>query len=97
MVGSLYGMLVLSLRVCVLMIITGTFSHSYVTGAGQMYSWGNNEYGQLGVLSEDQQVSKPVRVEVPNLHTDGHLVSMATGGAFTAFLTGKGLMSLLVN
>ena len=62
-----------------------------------MYGWGNNEYGQLGVLSKYQQVSKPVHVEVPNLDTDGDFVSMATGGAFTAFLTSKELMSLLVN
>lgn len=61
-----------------------------VTGTGQLYGWGSNEYGQLGVLSTDQQVSNPVHVEVPNLDTDGPLVSMATGGAFTAFLTGKG-------
>ena len=69
----------------------------HVPGTGQVYGWGNNEYGQLGVLSKDEQASKPVYVELPNLDTDGPLVSMATGGAFTAFLTGKGLIFLLVN
>lgn len=52
-----------------------------------MYGWGNNEYGQLGMSSKDEQLAKPVLLDLPSL--DGQLVSIAAGGAFTAFLTSK--------
>lgn len=55
--------------------------------SGQVFGWGNNEYGQLGVPTEEPQVCTPVLIGLPNL--DGELISMATGGAFTAFLTSK--------
>ena len=53
----------------------------------QVFGWGNNEYGQLGVSIDDPQVSTPVPLDLSDL--DGQLISMATGGAFTAFLTSK--------
>ena len=54
-------------------------------GDGLVYGWGNNEYGQVGVATDDPQISTPIHLDLSDL--DGRLVSMATGGAFTAFLT----------
>ena len=50
-----------------------------------MYGWGNNEYGQVGVAFEDEQICEPVPLNLSSL--DGQIISVATGGAFTAFLT----------
>jgi alpha-tubulin suppressor-like RCC1 family protein len=50
-----------------------------------VFGWGNNEYGQLGLPTDDPQISTPVPLDLSDL--DGELVSMATGGAFTAFST----------
>lgn len=50
-----------------------------------MYGWGNNEYGQVGVASENEQICEPVPLNLSSL--DGQIISVATGGAFTAFLT----------
>lgn len=50
-----------------------------------MYAWGNNEYGQLGLSSEAPQVAVPEAVDCSLM--DGPVTSIATGGAFTAFLT----------
>ena len=50
-----------------------------------VFGWGNNEYGQLGVPTDDPQISTPVPLDLSDL--DGQLVSIAAGGAFTAFLT----------
>ena len=61
---------------------------TFFAGDGQVFGWGNNEYGQLGVPTDDPQISTPVPLDLSDL--DGRLVSMATGGAFTAFSTSKG-------
>lgn len=54
---------------------------------GGVFGWGNNEYRQLGVVSEETQLAVPEAVVCSTM--DGGVVSIATGGAFTAFLTGK--------
>ena len=57
------------------------------SGDGNVYGWGNNEYGQVGVASDDEQLGEPVPLNLSGL--DGRIVSMAAGGAFTAYLTGN--------
>uniref|UniRef100_A0A8D9ALL9 Probable E3 ubiquitin-protein ligase HERC4 n=2 Tax=Cacopsylla melanoneura TaxID=428564 RepID=A0A8D9ALL9_9HEMI len=40
------------------------YSHCLVlTNTGELYSWGNNEYGQIGTNSSSPAVTKPTRVE----------------------------------
>ena len=68
-----------------LKILCRTHNSCTFAGDGLVYGWGNNEYGQLGVATDDPQISTPIHLDLSDL--DGRLVSMATGGAFTAFLT----------
>lgn len=51
-------------------------------------AWGNNEYGQLGVASEECQLPIPTAVEGHKV-MDGPVTSIAAGGPFTAFLTSE--------
>ena len=53
---------------------------------GEVLAWGNNEYRQLGVDSEEPQVPVPHLVGVSGL--DGHVIAVAAGTSFTGFLTG---------
>ena len=64
------------------------------SGDGSVYGWGNNEYGQVGVASNGEQLGEPVPLNLSEL--DGRIISMATGGAFTAFLTGNVDLNLAV-
>ena len=50
-----------------------------------MFGWGNNEYRQLGVDSEQPQLAHPQPLDTLGL--DGPVTTIAAGGAFTAFLT----------
>lgn len=59
-----------------------------VTGSGEVYAWGNNEYGQLGIDSTSPQLHTAAKVNLSIL--DGRVVSIVPGGAFTTFLTDSG-------
>ena len=53
---------------------------------GLLFAWGNNEYGQLALNSSELQVTIPQQCQLPLL--SGRIVDVASGGAFTCFLTG---------
>ena len=55
-----------------------------------MFAWGNNEYGQLGVVSDQPQLPLPQPLESSALERG--VVNIAAGGAFTGFLTSKTLL-----
>eukprot|EP00731_Ephydatia_muelleri_P016644 Em0009g1068a len=59
-----------------------------LTVSGEVYAWGNNEYGQLGVASTSPQLHTAAKVDLSTLA--GRVVSVAPGGAFTTFLTDAG-------
>lgn len=54
---------------------------------GKVFGWGNNEYKQLGVVSEEPQIACPQLVDCSNM--DGMVTAITAGGSFVAFLTGK--------
>ena len=54
---------------------------------GEVFAWGNNEYGQLCVGSEAPQLCLPETVDCSSM--DGTVTAVAAGGGFTAFLTSK--------
>lgn len=53
---------------------------------GMLFAWGNNEYGQLALNTSEVQVTIPQQCQLPSL-SEG-IVDIASGGAFTCFLTG---------
>lgn len=55
---------------------------------GIVLAWGNNEYRQLGVASEECQLPVPMPVKGQEV-MDGPVTSVAAGGPFTAFLTSE--------
>ena len=57
-----------------------------VTDDGVVFAWGNNEYGQLALNTSELQVAVPQQCWLP-LFSD-RVVNVASGGAFTCFLTG---------
>lgn len=61
--------------------------------SGGIFGWGNNEYGQLGVASEEPQLAFPEAVECSAM--DGEVVAIAAGGPFSAFLTSEVCVSLV--
>ena len=66
-----------------------------VSERGVVWGWGNNEYRQLGVASDEPQL--PLARVVECLGLDGGVVSIAAGGAFTAFLTSEQLLEYIYN
>ena len=54
---------------------------------GILFAWGNNEYGQLALNSSELQVTTPKQCQLSLL--SGRTVDVASGGAFTCFLTGQ--------
>jgi alpha-tubulin suppressor-like RCC1 family protein len=59
--------------------LAATFGDSYaVTSTGQVLSWGDNTFGELGTKLSLTDVTTPIFVALPS----GVTVSSATGGAF---------------
>ncbi|KAF1317060.1 E3 ubiquitin-protein ligase herc4, partial [Globisporangium splendens] len=54
---------------------------------GRVWSWGHNGYGQLGIDSEDELLSSPAIVSLPNVQK---MAAIAAGLAHTAVLTANG-------
>ena len=61
-----------------------------IADEGRVFCWGNNEYGQLGVHSDQPQLASPQPVDCSCM--DGPVSKIAAGGSFTAFLTSEVLM-----
>lgn len=57
------------------------------TDDGVVFAWGNNEYGQLALNSNEPQVTIPQQCQLLSSLSD-RIVTIACGGAFTCFLTG---------
>ena len=66
-----------------------------LTSDNRIYSWGKNDYGQLGIgESKTQQIFKPVLIEYFN---DKTIVQICCGYQFSSVLTSDGRMHLLGN
>jgi len=61
--------------------------YELVTDDGVVFAWGNNEYGQLAVNTSEIQVATPQQCQLHSL--SDRIVHIASGGAFTCFLTGQ--------
>ena len=61
---------------------------------GELFGWGNSEYHQLSMVTQETQVSVPRRLPVRNC---GKVTRIAAGGSMCAILNGKNIQSNLVN
>jgi len=57
----------------------------FVSEKGDLFGWGNSEYGQL-LKPNTTQIYSPIQLQVPQI---GPIVDIATGGSFCAALNGK--------
>ncbi|KAL9962351.1 hypothetical protein ACROYT_G031445 [Oculina patagonica] len=55
---------------------------------GEVFSWGNNEYGQLAIDSEEEQFAVPTRASL--LNNLPKIAQVAAGGSFCVVLTVTG-------
>ena len=53
---------------------------------GEVFGWGNSEYSQLHMATEEQQVNSPVKL---NLGEVGKVLDIASGGSMCMVLNGK--------
>lgn len=65
-----------------------------LTGDSAVFAWGNNEYGQLALDTSEIQVNVPQQCQLPSL--SDRIVHIASGGAFTCFLTGECFCCILM-
>jgi alpha-tubulin suppressor-like RCC1 family protein len=66
-------------------IATSTDCSLAVATGGTVYGWGNSEYQQLAIDTTETQVTVPT--VIPSDLFDGEVVSVASGGSFSLFLT----------
>ena len=54
------------------------FSHYIIDNSGNLYAWGNNDYGQLGIGSTEEYQTTPQKINgisnVEDVYTDGYSV-----------------------
>ena len=71
---------------CVVAISTGSNHSVAMTNQGQIYAWGDNGYGQLGIGSDEDLINSPRLVDLSHLaHT--HVTRIVCSKFSTYFLT----------
>jgi len=53
---------------------------------GEVFGWGNSEYSQLHMATEEQQVNSPVKLDLGEV---GKVLDIASGGSMCMVLNGK--------
>jgi alpha-tubulin suppressor-like RCC1 family protein len=72
-------------------LAAGTYHTCGLTGKGKAFCWGDDAYGQLGDDATLAGKHVPTAVDTTNLPADDKaFVQIATGGAHTCGITGKG-------
>ena len=54
---------------------------------GEVFGWGNSEYGQFNSVTGEQQLSRPTKLDVDK--TVGKVVDIASGGSICMVLNGN--------
>lgn len=75
--------------------LSGSNNHILLTLDGQLYVWGRNQYGQLG-LNDTNDVPMPTQIDlntlVPILASDDQVIDVQMGSDHTLLLTKNGLV-----
>ncbi|XP_029169078.1 LOW QUALITY PROTEIN: uncharacterized protein LOC114939022 [Nylanderia fulva] len=82
---------------CIVDIACGSYHSLALTSDGQVYAWGDNSYGQVGIHKSNAYSSgynqMSHKVDVPNLISglkEKNVVSIACGSKFNMVVTGEG-------
>lgn len=59
----------------------------FSTDKGQVFGWGNSEYGQIPSLVDNHQIN--IATEIQECRSLGHIVDIAAGGSFCMVLNSK--------
>ena len=60
---------------------------------GEVFGWGNSEYSQLDMATDEQQVNSPVKL---NLGDVGKVLDVASGGSMCMVLNGKNYLTFVL-
>ena len=63
----------------------------YFADKGEVFGWGNSEYSQLYMATDEQQVNSPVKL---NLGEIGKVIDIASGGSMCMVLNGTNHISI---
>ena len=53
---------------------------------GEVFGWGNSEYGQFNSVTDEQQLARPTKLDVDK--TVGKVIDIASGGSICMVLNG---------
>ena len=81
---------------------SGKTTHSYPSNQkvcffadnGEVFGWGNSEYSQLHMATDEQQVNSPVKL---NLGDVGKVLDVASGGSMCMVLNGKNYLIFILD
>ena len=55
---------------------------------GEVFGWGNSEYGQFRMVTEEQQINHPVKLDLKGI---GKIIDIASGGTICMVLNGNNI------
>ena len=58
---------------------------------GEVFGWGNSEYGQFRMVTEEQQINHPVKLSLKGI---GKIIDIASGGTICMVLNGNNITRL---
>jgi hypothetical protein len=58
----------------------------FISDKGEVFGWGNSEYGQFRSVTEDQQINRPVNLHLKGI---GKIIDVASGGTICMVLNGN--------
>ena len=53
---------------------------------GEVFGWGNSEYNQFSMVTDEQQINLPVKLDLGPI---GKVIDIASGGSICMVLNGK--------
>ena len=53
---------------------------------GEVFGWGNSEYSQFSMVTDEQQINLPVKLDLGPI---GKVIDIASGGSICMVLNGK--------
>ena len=56
---------------------------------GEVFGWGNSEYGQFRMVTEEQQINHPVKLDLKGI---GKIIDIASGGTICMVLNGNNMI-----
>ena len=58
---------------------------------GEVFGWGNSEYSQFSMVTDEQQINLPVKLDLGPI---GKVIDIASGGSICMVLNGKLLKNI---